>query len=186
MVAHRSAALGSSFWVVSPSAAALAGQEPTERRAFLEVTLNGVSAGEALVILGVNEVWLGAATLDDFGVMAAQSEPRTDAMGAMVALSSLAPDVTYELDEEALTLRLTVHSKRLGHTTLDLATVRPPRPGVREGPERLRQLLGRQSVGSPRHLPREWRQRRPRSLYQHGIAGSGDGFCPGSIEHDIR
>ncbi|HXE80605.1 MAG TPA: fimbria/pilus outer membrane usher protein [Vicinamibacterales bacterium] len=96
------------------------------QRAFLELEVNGVRKGEALVFVRGADYWVDLDALKEAGVQDRGDGERIMIEGRMVIrIGSLAPHVMAELDEAALLLRLTVDPARLGKTVLSFA---PPRP----------------------------------------------------------
>ena len=93
--------------------------------AMLDVTVNRVSQGQTLVLLDGTTIWLDMATLKDMGVTSVTGDRKTWNGRTFVRLASLAPGITGEFDERALTLALTVAPALLPATALDLLSQRP-------------------------------------------------------------
>src|SRR5690349_19917356 len=92
---------------------------------MLDVTINSVAHGQALVVMDDGQVWVDVASLTAAGVNDPGGERRAWKDRMLVRLGSLAPRITYELDEVALALRLTVQASLLQGTRLDLTSRRP-------------------------------------------------------------
>jgi outer membrane usher protein len=89
-------------------------------RAELDLFVNGARAGIAFVEIERGDVRVRASDLERFGIPTEGAAAVTVAGEQRLSLRSLAPTVTYELDERALALRLTVPAERLGRHLLDL------------------------------------------------------------------
>jgi outer membrane usher protein len=94
------------------------------QRALFSLWVNGVEKGEAVVVLRGNDVWMQAADLQKVGLHAAGRRERIESE-EYVALASLTPQVTFQLDEEQLALRLTAAPETLPETVLALRGRRP-------------------------------------------------------------
>lgn len=102
-------------------AAAYAAQQP----AMLDVAINKVPQGQAFVVIDDGQVWMDVAILREAGVSKVHGDERQWNGRTLVGLASLAPGVTYELDEISLTLRLTVQASLMAGTRVDLSSRRP-------------------------------------------------------------
>jgi outer membrane usher protein len=107
--------------LVLPPMAALA----QDQRAVLELVVNGVRKGDALVLLRGSDAFvpvsrLAEAGLRDFGGMRLQT-----GSDEAVSLASLAPRVTFAVDERELTLSMTADPALLGATTADFGSGAP-------------------------------------------------------------
>ena len=78
-----------------------------------------------LVIVRPGDVLVEVASLDRARLTNYQGRRETIGDRTFVSLASLAPGITYELDEAALSLEVTATIAHLGSSTLDLATGRP-------------------------------------------------------------
>lgn len=98
--------------------------------------VNEVDKGEVMVLVRGTDVLMGAADLEQAGVRGAQGGRREVHDGqAWVSLASLAPTVTYRLDENRLALLLRAAPELLGTTTvLDLQPGAPPGLTFRSDP----------------------------------------------------
>jgi outer membrane usher protein len=121
MSARRTLALLTLWSLFSFSARLSAEQQP----AMLDVSINGVAHGQALVVMDSGEVWIDAASLTEAGVTLPRGERRPWKDVTLVRLGSLAPRITYELDEDGLALRLTVQAALLKGARIDLTSNRP-------------------------------------------------------------
>jgi len=97
--------------------------QPVQRAIFI-LWVNGVEKGDAVVVLRGSDVWMQAADLAKAGIHAAGHRERS-AGEEYVSLASLAPTVTFQLDEEQLELRLTAAPETLPETVLALRGGRP-------------------------------------------------------------
>src|SRR5258706_15029084 len=79
-----------------------------QQPAMLDVSINGVARGQTLVVIDDGEVWLDVEALVAAGVKDPGGDRRPWRGHTLVRLSSVAPGITYELDEVTLSLRLTV------------------------------------------------------------------------------
>src|SRR5262245_28899001 len=86
-------------------AVCLAGQDT---RAILGLLVNLDERGEILVVMQEGDVLARVSDLERAGLRGFAGQRDTLAGEPYVSLSSLAPAITYVLDEHALTLRLTV------------------------------------------------------------------------------
>lgn len=94
--------------------------------AYLELAVNGVAAGTPLVVVEEGDVWIAPGDLSRGGLSSFRGARREVDGRPLVSLRSLAPDLTYALDVDALTLRLETGAALLGKGALDLrATARP-------------------------------------------------------------
>ena len=115
------AVLGVGFLTGFPSAAAA-----QDQRAILQLVINQVDREEVLVVIREKDILARVSDLEK-GNLRGFSGKRESVSGEVyVALSSLAPAVTFEMDEKALLLRLTAQPALLGSTVLDLYRGRPP------------------------------------------------------------
>ena len=116
-------ALALAFAAVLLPAAGLRGG--SRERVLLPVSVNGVSKGELLAFLEDGDIFLRVADLEDAGVRGFSGRRVPAPEGELVALGSLAPDVTFSFDTEAVALTLTTFPRYLGNTTRDLGNSRP-------------------------------------------------------------
>ena len=96
------------------------------QRAYLTLTVNGVDKGEVLVRVAENDIWAPLGTLTTAGIHGLGG--RRDVVNGeeWVSLASLAPAVTFDLDERTLLLRLTASPDLLDFTARDLHSGAPP------------------------------------------------------------
>lgn len=96
-----------------------------DQRAVLEVIVNRVPSGESLVVLRGADALVPVETLQQAGLrgFTGQRDPMNGQ--AMVSLTSLAPGVTFSVDEIELRLTLTVSPDLLGPTVRDLISGAP-------------------------------------------------------------
>ena len=133
-------ALALAFAAVLLPAAGLRGG--SRERVLLPVSVNGVSKGELLAFLEDGDIFLRVADLEDAGVRGFSGRRVPAPEGELVALGSLAPDVTFSFDTEAVALTLTTFPRYLGNTTRDLGNSPPRLDRLLDGYERVRELLG--------------------------------------------
>jgi outer membrane usher protein len=104
-----------------------AGGQPAEVvQAILQLSVNGVERGEVVALLRGPEVLVPVADLDRAGLRAVTGGHETVGGVAYVSLATLAPAVIFEVDERALTLRLTAAPALLPATVQDFLQSRPP------------------------------------------------------------
>jgi outer membrane usher protein len=84
------------------------------QRAFLTLVLNGVDHGEALVVVLDGDALVTASTLETAGLRNFGGRRETVEGEERVSLASLAPRVTFKIDEGALRLVLTAEPDLLG------------------------------------------------------------------------
>ncbi|HLG55780.1 MAG TPA: fimbria/pilus outer membrane usher protein [Vicinamibacterales bacterium] len=96
-----------------------------DQRAVLELVVNSVSAGESIVVLRGSDVLVSVSSLNEAGIRGFTG--RRDTLGGQefVSLASLAPDVTFSVDELELRLTLTTSPNLLGRTIRDLRSGAP-------------------------------------------------------------
>src|SRR5262245_24924028 len=111
-------ALLTAFTWLAGVARATAEQQPV----MLDVTINKVAQGQAFVVIDDGDVWMDAALLNDAGVRRVHGDERDWNGRTLVRLASLAPGIAYEIDEVALTLRLTVQPSLMIGKRVDLAS----------------------------------------------------------------
>lgn len=99
---------------------------PGPRPAFLLPIVNDAEGEPVLVVLEGGDAWVAPADLERLGVAAGEGARRTSDGRELVSLRSLAPRLEFEVDEAALTLRLTAGPALLGRKALDLDTLRRP------------------------------------------------------------
>lgn len=105
-------------------AAATPTPEP-DTRTFVTIRVNTVDQGEALAVLRGKDVLVPLVLFDAAGVHNLKGA-RLDVRGQQyVSLESLAPEVQYKLDLDALSLDVTVGAKHLATTNLDLSRNKP-------------------------------------------------------------
>lgn len=103
---------------------------PSTAPVWLDLVVNQLPSGTVLVHLGGGDAWVADEDLARARVTVdADAGERIAGVGgrSLVSLKSLAPRVTFEVDEPALALRVTVAQTLLGRSALSLANrVRPP------------------------------------------------------------
>jgi outer membrane usher protein len=81
---------------------------------FVDVTLNGVDKGQAVVVLVGNDVLMLPKNLDAYGIPNANGQRRTFGDDSYVSLNSLAPAVRFTTDMVNFRLDLTVAASQFG------------------------------------------------------------------------
>jgi outer membrane usher protein len=99
---------------------------PASSRAVLPLTVNTVPKGEVLALLAGEDVLLRVRDLEGAGVKGFAGRRETRDGEEWVSLASLAPSVSFRLDQEAVTLAVTVPPGWLEGQVLDLSMPRPP------------------------------------------------------------
>jgi outer membrane usher protein len=94
-------------------------------RAILQLSVNGVERGEVVVLLRGGDVLLRVTDLERAGIRGVAGTRETVAGVVHVSLASLAPAITFEMDERALALRLTAEPGLLPATVQDFLQSRP-------------------------------------------------------------
>jgi outer membrane usher protein len=105
---------------------AVAAPMPVLAPAWLDLVVNGVPRGTALVHLSGANAWIAAEDLERAGVRVEGGDRIERAGRSLVSLASLAPGVTFQVDEAALAVRIVAGQPLLGRTTLDLAPSQRP------------------------------------------------------------
>lgn len=101
----------------APSAAALPADE---QRAYLALILDEQEKDPVLVVMRGHDALISAADLRAAGLREIGGRHETLPDGEFVSLSSLAPDVTFRIDDEALAIRITAHPRLLDRSVIDL------------------------------------------------------------------
>lgn len=96
-----------------------------DQRAILALIVNLVEKGEVLVMLREGDILARMADLQQAGLRGLGGQREVLRGELYVSLASLAPAITYEVDETMLTLRLTVAPALLPPSVLNLHTDRP-------------------------------------------------------------
>ena len=91
-----------------------------DQRAFLEVTINGVEKGDALVLLRGDDALVGVDMLSGAGLSGFEGRRETIGSVVFVSLASLQPHVTFTVNEQELRLSLVADPRLLGTTVHDL------------------------------------------------------------------
>lgn len=100
--------------------------EPSKgTRAVLELFVDGVDKGAILAVIHGKEILASVPGLKKAGVTTVEGKKETVGGTVFVALSSLAPNITYSYDEAQLVLRLTVKPALLKITKFNLLKTEP-------------------------------------------------------------
>jgi outer membrane usher protein len=95
------------------------------QRAVLELLINEVSAGESLVVMRGSEVLVGTQALTDAGLQSFAGGREMIGGQEFVSLTSLAPAVSFRVDEVDLRLYITASPELLGQRVYDLYSGAP-------------------------------------------------------------
>jgi outer membrane usher protein len=90
------------------------------QRAVLEIVVNQVSAGESLVVLRGSDALVSVQTLTDAGLQRFDGEREPVGAQEFVSLRSLAPTVSFSVNERDLRLHITADPSLLGEQVRDL------------------------------------------------------------------
>ncbi len=100
-------------------------QPPSDLRALLALSVNGVEQGDALVVIRGTDVLVEVATLEKAGLRDFQGRRETIGERPFVSLASLAPTITFEFSDAAFTLKVTASAAHLPTAVLALQRNRP-------------------------------------------------------------
>ena len=95
------------------------------QRAVLELLINQVSVGESMVVMRGSDVLVGTQALTDAGLQGFAGEREPLGGQEFVSLSSLAPEVSFRVDEMELRLYISAAPELLGQRVLDLYSGAP-------------------------------------------------------------
>lgn len=93
---------------------------------MLDLIVNEAKAGQVLAVIRRSDVLVSPDALRRAGMREVGGTTEIVGTRSFVSLASLAPDVTYSLDEKALALRLTAHPAQFGTHRVDLRAQRRP------------------------------------------------------------
>ncbi len=99
---------------------------PVLAPAWLDLVVNGVPKATVLVHLSGADAWIAADDLERAGLKVEGGDRVERAGRSLVSLASLAPAVTFLVDEAALAVRVVAKQALLGHTRLDLYRLERP------------------------------------------------------------
>jgi len=94
-------------------------------RVFVTLRINAIDQGETVAVLVGKDVLIPVAAIEGAGIRGFKGTRSTLYGRAYVSLASLAPDVTYTFDLDALTLDVTVQAGLLPRSVYDLGAGRP-------------------------------------------------------------
>ncbi|HEY8322400.1 MAG TPA: fimbria/pilus outer membrane usher protein [Candidatus Baltobacteraceae bacterium] len=94
-------------------------------RVFVTLRINTIDQGEAVAVLVSPDILIPVAALEGAGIRGFKGTRSTIYGQAYVSLASLAPDVTFKFDQDALALDVTVQAGLLPRSTYDLGAGRP-------------------------------------------------------------
>jgi len=96
-----------------------------QQRAILDLVVNQVPKGEALVIIQPGDILVRRADLEQAGLHGFSGRQKVVDGESYVSLQSLVPAVSYKFDENALTLSLTAQPGLLGTSVVNLGNQQP-------------------------------------------------------------
>jgi outer membrane usher protein len=96
-----------------------------DERAVLELTVNGVPRGDVIVVLRGDDVLVPVERLRDAGLVRLTAPSEMLQGSRYVSLRAASSSITFEMDEEALTLALVAAPSVLKETTIDLSASAP-------------------------------------------------------------
>ena len=123
---------GASDEPARPSEANPGTQNSRQQAALLDLYVNGLKGSEVRVILRAGDALTRRADLHTAGLVALDGNVEVIDGEAYVSLDSLAPNVAFKVDEEELTLRLTVSPSALGLNKINLYRTKPANIEYRE------------------------------------------------------
>ena len=91
-----------------------------DQRAILELRINDVKKGEVVIFLRESNVLVRVKDLEVAGLTSVAGRRENIRGDEYVLLNSLAPQVTFKIDERDLALSLTVQPSLLGHNILEM------------------------------------------------------------------
>lgn len=98
---------------------------PADVRTFVTLHINTVDDGETVAILRGSDVLVPISAFEQAGVHGLEGARETIHNEIYVSLMSLAPDVTFKLDPDSLSLDVTISAKHFGGTSQSLTRARP-------------------------------------------------------------
>jgi outer membrane usher protein len=99
---------------------------PEQQRALLDLVVNEISGGQVLVLVRTGDVLVPVDALERAGLRGLEGRREVVGGQTFVSLASLAPDVSYRLDEAALTLRITAAPGSFGTSRFDVKGLQRP------------------------------------------------------------
>jgi outer membrane usher protein len=99
---------------------------PVLAPAWLDLVVNGVPKATVLVHLSGAEAWIAVDDLERAGLKVDGGDRIEHAGRSLVSLASLAPAITFLVDEAGLAVRVTAKQALLGRTRLDLYRLERP------------------------------------------------------------
>ncbi len=97
----------------------------SDKRAFFDLTINLLKKGQIIVIMRSNDVLVRISDLKEAGLTLNSGTQEIIQGETYVSLASLSPEVTYELDEKALALRIKAASNLLESNIRNFRSIRP-------------------------------------------------------------
>src|SRR5438105_3079378 len=121
----RALPLGGALAVAISLAGGPAAGEPEEQRAILDLTVNEVPKGAVNVVIRAGDVSIQVSDLEAAGLHDLGGRRTTREGATWVALSSLAPELRFALDEENLRLKLDAVPRLLATHVVNLRARKP-------------------------------------------------------------
>src|SRR4029077_360666 len=97
-----------------------------DQRAILDLSINEVKKGEVVVFLQERDVLVRVKDLEAAGLKSFAGRRENISGDDYVLLGSLAPQISFKLDERDLTLSLTAQPSLLGYNLLEIEPNKPP------------------------------------------------------------
>jgi outer membrane usher protein len=116
----------------APAKAVPTSRAKVDQAALLDLKVNGIKKAEVPVILRAADVAIRKADLEAAGLLPIDGKTEVIRGEEYVSLASLAPVVTFELDENQLVLHLTIQPSALGFNRINLYQFKPPKMEYRE------------------------------------------------------
>jgi outer membrane usher protein len=104
-------------WAALAAAVSAGPTDEEQQRALLDLVVNEGARGQVLVLVRTSDVLVQVEALQRVGVGNFSGKRETIEDAAWVSLKSLAPGITYQFDERALALRVTVQPQHLVNVT---------------------------------------------------------------------
>ena len=115
----------SAFFLLVTTLLSLPALAQTQQRAVLHLTVNLADRGDVIVVLRSPDVLVRVSDLSSAGLLHFAGRQEALASESYVSLASLAPGITYILDEKELVLKLTADPSLFGTAVVNLRNARP-------------------------------------------------------------
>ncbi|MBV8490558.1 MAG: fimbrial biogenesis outer membrane usher protein [Candidatus Eremiobacteraeota bacterium] len=123
--ALAAAAPAAPVYAATPPPAPAAPDSADRHRVFVDLTVNGETEGQILVIFTDAGVFASRADLTQYGVPVGKAICITISQTCYIALDELKPDITYSFDQSALALSITMSASALQRKSVSLGLVQP-------------------------------------------------------------